>query len=147
MKTLREFFSVALFVVFFFPALAAAESPPPTAAEPAAPPAVATPAPSAVEPPAPAAVAPPATAAVNPPATAVCDNIPDADRKNVCNVKSFDKEKMYGYENKDHRNYYCSLVKNRDMQTLCYAIVSGKPSSCDLIVDPEIEKECRASIQ
>ena len=89
----------------------------------------------------------PVLAKAGPPASGDCASIPDGDRKNLCNVKSADKDKKFGYENKDHRNYYCSLVKDRDMQTMCYAIVSGKVASCDLIVNPDIEKECKASIQ
>ena len=89
----------------------------------------------------------PVLAMAESPADGNCASIPEADRKNLCLVKAADKEKKFGYENKDHRNYYCSLVKNRDMQTMCYAIVSGKVASCDLIVDPDIEKECKASVK
>ena len=74
-----------------------------------------------------------------------CASITNPDRQNLCHIKSADKDKKFGYENKDHRNYYCSLVKDRDLQTMCYAIVSGKIASCDLIVNPDIEKECKAS--
>lgn len=83
--------------------------------------------------------------AQNPQAAGACADVTDPDRKNLCLVKSADKDKKFGYENKDHRNYYCSLVKDRDLQTMCYAIVSGKMGSCDLIVNPDVEKECKAS--
>ena len=77
---------------------------------------------------------------------AECAGISNSDRQNLCLAKTgIDKDKKYGYENKDHRNYYCSIIKERDLQTYCYAVVGKKASSCDLIVDPGIEKECKAS--
>lgn len=74
-----------------------------------------------------------------------CASVTDPDRSYLCQVKTFDKNKKYGYENKDHRNYYCSLIKDKDLQTYCYALVGNKPSSCDLIINPAIEKECKSS--
>ncbi len=77
---------------------------------------------------------------------AECAGVSNADRQNLCIAKSaVNNEKKFGYENKDHRNYYCSIIKDRDLQTYCYAVVGKKLSSCDLIVDPGVEKECKAS--
>lgn len=97
--------------------------------------------------------APPASVTAPAPKKAEISNVPtecagvsNPDRQNLCIAKSaVDKEKKFGYENKDHRNYYCSIIKDRDLQTFCYAVVGKKPSSCDLIVDPGVEKECKAS--
>ena len=80
-----------------------------------------------------------------PSASTECASVTDTDRSYLCQVKTFDKNKKYGYENKDHRNYYCSLIKDKDLQTYCYALAGNKASSCDLIINPDIEKECRAS--
>lgn len=77
---------------------------------------------------------------------AECAGVANPDRQNLCIAKSaVNNEKKFGYENKDHRNYYCSIIKDRDLQTYCYAVVGKKLSSCDLIVDPGVEKECKAS--
>lgn len=100
----------------------------------------------------PAATAP-ASAAAPVPKKAEVSNVPaecagvaNPDRQNLCIAKSaVNNDKKFGYENKDHRNYYCSIIKDRDLQTYCYAVVGKKLSSCDLIVDPGVEKECKAS--
>lgn len=64
------------------------------------------------------------------------------DQRNLCLALSPIKNPESRYKHKDHSNYYCTLIMNRDSQTYCYAIVLGDPKKCDLIVSKELEQEC-----
>jgi hypothetical protein len=79
---------------------------------------------------------------------ASCDNEKDADKRNLCRATHpLDKENKNRYQNKDHSDYYCSLIKNRDSQSFCYAVVNKNKLQCGLIVNPNLEKECYAKVQ
>lgn len=86
--------------------------------------------------------------AEDPPATdPACNKISDADRKNLCLATSnptHGKKDVNRFTNKDHSWYYCSLVRSRDLQNLCLAVVDSKKEKCDLIGKKEIEEECRS---
>jgi len=75
-----------------------------------------------------------------------CATIEDSDRRNLCLATSGDKQKKgFGYQKKDHRPYFCTLIKGKDLQKLCLAVVGTNKSFCDLIVDKKIEAECLSS--
>lgn len=73
-----------------------------------------------------------------------CMKLANADDKNLCLSKSKDEDKAYGYTNKDHSHYYCTLIKNRDKQNFCYALANTNPNMCSLIVEKKLEDECSA---
>ena len=73
-----------------------------------------------------------------------CMKIKNSDDKNQCLSRSKDEDKAYGYTNKDHSHYYCTLIKNRDKQNFCYALANTNPNMCSLIVDKKLEDECNA---
>ena len=64
------------------------------------------------------------------------------DERNLCLALSPIKNPESRYKHKDHSNYYCTLILNRDSQTYCFAIVLGEPGKCNNIVSAELEKEC-----
>ena len=64
------------------------------------------------------------------------------DKRHLCLALSPIKNPDSRYAHKDHSNYYCTLILNRDSQTYCYAIVTGDPKKCSNIVSAELEKEC-----
>ncbi|MBT3366128.1 MAG: hypothetical protein HN472_04435 [Nitrospina sp.] len=64
------------------------------------------------------------------------------DERNLCLAISPITNPESRYKHKDHSNYYCTLILNRDSQTFCYAVVQGNPNSCGNIVSGELEKEC-----
>jgi hypothetical protein len=64
------------------------------------------------------------------------------DERNLCLALSPIKNPQSRYRHKDHSNYYCTLILNRDSQTYCFAVVQGNPSNCGNIVSGELEKEC-----
>ncbi len=64
------------------------------------------------------------------------------DQRNLCLALTPVNDPESRYKHKDHSNYYCTLILNRDSQTYCYAIVLGNPKKCDNIVSKELEKEC-----
>lgn len=81
-----------------------------------------------------------------------CDTIADPDERNLCRALTRDsyndeKEKQNRYANKDHSYYYCTLVKDRDKQTYCYALIRNQKSMCGNIIDAKLEKECNEKIQ
>lgn len=91
---------------------------------------------------------PPAQAepAKSAPANLPCSDISDPDKANLCRAKiKPGEENANRYQNKDHRTYYCSLIKNRDMQTYCYAIASHNKVMCGDVVDKALEAECNGS--
>ncbi len=69
-------------------------------------------------------------------------NLSKEDQRNLCLAVSSIKNPESRYKHKDHSNYYCTLILNRDSQAYCYAVVLGDPKRCDLIVSKELEKEC-----
>ncbi len=74
-----------------------------------------------------------------------CDKIADADRKNLCRATgnpTHGKKGVNRFTNKDHSWYYCSLIKTRDLQNLCLAVVDSNKAKCDLIGSKKIEDEC-----
>ena len=71
-----------------------------------------------------------------------CTKIQDSDDKNLCLSKSKDEDKAYGYTNKDHSHYYCTLIKNRDKQHYCYALANSNRNMCDLIIVKKLEDDC-----
>jgi len=64
------------------------------------------------------------------------------DQRNLCLALSPIKDPESRYKHKDHSNYYCTLILNRDSQTYCYAVVLGDSKKCNNIVSAELEKEC-----
>ena len=79
-----------------------------------------------------------------------CDEVKDPDRRNLClAVPQGDvgSTVSFGYKRKDHSNYYCTLIKNRDLQNLCWAIVGPNKSKCDLIIDKKLEEECNSQFK
>ena len=63
------------------------------------------------------------------------------DQRNLCLALTPINDPESRYKHKDHSNYYCTLILNRDSQTYCFAIVLGNPKQCDNIVSKELEKE------
>ena len=64
------------------------------------------------------------------------------DKRHLCLALSPIKNPESRYKHKDHSNYYCTLILNRDSQTYCYAVVTGDPKKCNNIVSSELEKLC-----
>ena len=64
------------------------------------------------------------------------------DKRHLCLALSPIKNPESRYAHKDHSNYYCTLILNRDSQAYCYAVVLGNPKQCDNIVSSDLEKEC-----
>ena len=79
-----------------------------------------------------------------------CDKISDIDRKNICRATSnpnHGKKDVNRFTNKDHSFYYCTLVKGRDLQNFCMALVDSNKAKCDLIGNQEIAKECLSKVK
>ena len=79
-----------------------------------------------------------------------CDKIKEADRRNLCLAVpkgEVDPTVSFGYKRKDHSSYYCTLIRSRDLQNLCWAVVGPNKSKCDLIVDKKLEDECNAQFK
>ena len=64
------------------------------------------------------------------------------DKRHLCLALSPIKNPESRYKHKDHSNYYCTLILNRDSQAYCYAVVTGDPKQCNNIVSSELEKLC-----
>ena len=64
------------------------------------------------------------------------------DQRNLCLALTPIKDPESRYKHKDHSNYYCTLILNRDSQAYCYAVVTGDPKKCKNIVSSELEKAC-----
>ena len=64
------------------------------------------------------------------------------DKRHLCLALSPIKNPESRYAHKDHSNYYCTLILNRDSQAFCYAVVQGDPKKCNNIVSSDLEKEC-----
>ncbi len=81
-----------------------------------------------------------------------CDEIADSDERNLCraftrDTFNSDGEKKNRYQNKNHSFYYCTLIKNKDKEKYCYAIVRNQKSMCGNIIDADLEKECNAKVK
>lgn len=73
-----------------------------------------------------------------------CDKIKQPDDRNFCLATGINKGEKYGYTSKDHSTYYCSLIKSRDKQAYCNALINKTKNSCGLIVDKKLEEECNS---
>jgi len=69
-------------------------------------------------------------------------NVSKEDKRHLCLALSPIKNPESRYKHKDHSNYYCTLILNRDSQAYCYAVVTGDLSKCNNIVSSELEKLC-----
>ena len=69
-------------------------------------------------------------------------NVSKEDKRHLCLALSPIKNPESRYKHKDHSNYYCTLILNRDSQAYCYAVVTGDPKQCNNIVSSELEKLC-----
>ena len=81
-----------------------------------------------------------------------CIQHKDKDQLNLCRAFEIDKaksdaQKKNRYQNKNHTTYYCSLIKNRELQKFCFAVASQTKSQCANLVDAKMEKECNAKVK
>ena len=81
-----------------------------------------------------------------------CIQHKDLDQLNLCRAFEIDKaktkeQKKNRYQNKNHSTYYCSLIKNRELQKYCFAVASQTKSQCGNLVDPKLEKKCNAKVK
>ena len=81
-----------------------------------------------------------------------CVHHKDKDKLNLCRAFEIDKaktaeQKKDRYKNKNHTAYYCSLIKNRELQKYCFAVTSQTKSQCGNLIDPKLEKECNAKVK
>jgi len=82
----------------------------------------------------------------------VCGNIADHNEKNLCRAFTIEKartsnQKQNRYQNKNHSIYYCSILKGRDAQNYCYAVVNQNKSQCGEIVDSKLEADCNSKVK
>ena len=80
-----------------------------------------------------------------PQAKSPCDEIADLDDKHLCLATTKKEGKEFGYSNKNHSTYYCSLVKSRDKKNYCHAVTQKTKSMCGSIVDKKLEEKCNAN--
>jgi hypothetical protein len=81
-----------------------------------------------------------------------CVQHKNLDQKNLCRAFEIDKaktaeQKKNRYRNKNHSTYYCSLIKERELQKYCFAVASQTKSQCGNLVDPKLEKKCNAKVK
>ncbi len=81
-----------------------------------------------------------------------CQKEKNSDRRNLCLAKINDRAEgnpleKDRYRNKDHSAYYCTLIRSRDMQNYCYAVIENNSKKCELLGSAELEKECKASVK
>jgi hypothetical protein len=81
-----------------------------------------------------------------------CAQEKDLDQLNLCRAFEIDKAKTANqkkdrYKNKNHSTYYCSLIKDRELQKYCFAVASQTKSQCGNLVDPKLEKKCNAKVK
>ena len=81
-----------------------------------------------------------------------CVKHKDLDQLNLCRAFEIDKaktaeQKKNRYQNKNHTTYYCSLIKDREIQKYCFAVASKSKTQCGNIVDPKLEKKCNAKVK
>lgn len=81
-----------------------------------------------------------------------CVKHKDKDQLNLCRAFEIDKaktkeQKKNRYQNKNHTTYYCSLIKDRELQKYCFAVATRTKSGCSNLVDPKLEKKCNARVK
>lgn len=81
-----------------------------------------------------------------------CVKHKDLDQLNLCRAFKIDKaktkkQKENRYQNKNHTTYYCSLIKDRELQKYCFAVATQTKSGCGNLVDPKLEKKCNSRIK
>jgi hypothetical protein len=81
-----------------------------------------------------------------------CERHKDMDQLNLCRAFEIDKaktkaQKKNRYQNKNHTTYYCSLIKDREIQKYCFAVATQTKSQCANLVDPKLEKKCNAKVK
>ena len=81
-----------------------------------------------------------------------CAQHKDKDQLNLCRAFEIDKaktaeQKKDRYKNKNHSTYYCSLIKERELQKYCFAVASQTKSQCGNLVDPKLEKKCNSQVK
>ena len=81
-----------------------------------------------------------------------CAHHKDLDQLNLCRAFEIDKaktaeQKKNRYRNKNHSTYYCSLIKDRELQKFCFAVASQTKSQCGNIVDAKLDKKCNSKIK
>jgi hypothetical protein len=81
-----------------------------------------------------------------------CERHKNMDQLNLCRAFEIDKaktkaQKKNRYQNKNHSTYYCSLIKDREIQKYCFAVASQTKSQCANLVDPKLEKKCNAKVK
>lgn len=94
----------------------------------------------------------PAMSQADPKAADPCAQHKDLDQLNLCRAFEIDKaktaeQKKDRYKNINHSTYYCSLIKDRELQKYCFAVATQTKSSCANIVDAKLEKKCNAKIK
>jgi len=85
-------------------------------------------------------------------ATDLCAQHKDMDQLNLCRAFEIDKaktdaQKENRYQNKNHTTYYCSLIKDREIQKYCFAVATQTKSGCANLLDSKLEKECNAKVK
>jgi len=73
-----------------------------------------------------------------------CAKAADKDERNLCLAFHPIPDPENRYKHKNHSNYYCSLIRNRDKQNYCYAVLDKHHAGCDLIVDKTLAADCDA---
>ena len=94
----------------------------------------------------------PALASADPKAGDLCAQHKEMDQLNLCRAFEIDKaktkeQKKNRYQNKNHSSYYCSLIKDRELQKYCFAVAAQTKSGCANLVDPKLEAECNSKIK
>ncbi|MEE9499083.1 MAG: hypothetical protein V3V24_07070 [Nitrospinaceae bacterium] len=94
----------------------------------------------------------PTLSQADPKAADPCVQHKDLDQLNLCRAFEIDKaktaeQKKDRYKNKNHSTYYCSLIKERELQKYCFAVASQTKSQCGNLVDPKLEKKCNSQVK
>ncbi len=81
-----------------------------------------------------------------------CTKEESSDRRNLCLAKINDRAEgdpldQNRYQNKDHSAYYCTLIRNRDLQNYCYAVIERNSKKCELLGSVKLENECKADVK
>ena len=81
-----------------------------------------------------------------------CTRHKDKDQLNLCRAFEIDdaktkEQKKNRYQNKNHTTYYCSLIKDRELQKFCFAVATQTRSGCGNLVDSKLEKKCNSLIK
>jgi hypothetical protein len=81
-----------------------------------------------------------------------CSSEKNSDKRNLCLAKINDRAEgnpleKNRYRNKDHSAYYCTLIRSRDLQNYCYAVIEHNSKKCELLSSVALEKECKADVK